>query len=174
MREAAPVYRVALPDGQGLWLITRYEDVLSALKDRRFVKDVRNTMTPEELAQMPPKIELMRQLSQNMLDLDEPSHTRLRSLVHKGFTPRLIEQLGGRIQQIADELLDEVEERGSMDLIHDFAYPLPIIVIMELLGLPLEDREQFRGRQNNSRARISSLGNDYPSWRTGIVSYCIG
>jgi cytochrome P450 PksS len=78
-----------------------------------------------------------------MLDLDPPDHTRLRGLVHKAFTPRLIENLRGRIQEITDELLDAACKRGRLELIRDFSLPLPSIVIAELLGIPAKDRHRF-------------------------------
>jgi cytochrome P450 len=144
LRSSAPVYRAALPDGRGVWLITRYEDVLAVLKDQRFVKDWRGALTPEQLAQVPPIPEVMKPLSQNMLDTDPPDHERLRALVSKAFTPRLIERLRPRVQAISDGLLDAVQDRGEMDLIDDYAFPLPITVIAELLGVPAEDRNNFR------------------------------
>jgi cytochrome P450 len=144
LRSSAPVYRTALPDGRGVWLITRYEDVLAVLKDQRFVKDWRAALTPEQLAQVPPIPEVMKPLSQNMLDTDPPDHERLRALVSKAFTPRLIERLRPRVQAISDGLLDAVQDRGEMDLIDDYAFPLPITVIAELLGVPAEDRNNFR------------------------------
>ncbi len=144
LRSSAPVYRAALPDGRGVWLITRYEDVLAVLKDQRFVKDWRGALTPEQLAQVPPIPEVMKPLSQNMLDTDPPDHERLRALVSKAFTPRLIERLRPRVQAISDGLLDAVQDRGEMDLIDDYAFPLPITVIVELLGVPAEDRNNFR------------------------------
>jgi cytochrome P450 len=144
LRSSAPVYRAALPDGRGVWLITRYEDVLAVLKDKRFVKDWRGALTPEQLAQVPPIPEVMKPLSRNMLDTDPPDHERLRALVSKAFTPRLIERLRPRVQAISDGLLDAVQGRGEMDLIDDYAFPLPITVIAELLGVPAEDRNNFR------------------------------
>ncbi len=144
LRSDAPVHRVALPNGQGMWLVTRYEDVSAVLRDERFVKDWRNAMTPEQLAQMPPIPEVMRPLSKNMLDTDPPDHERLRALVSKAFTPRLIERMRPRVQAIADALLDAVWDKGEMDLIDDYAFPLPITVIAELLGVPAEDRNEFR------------------------------
>ncbi len=144
LRAAAPVHRVTLPDGQGVWLITRYDDVVAVLKDERFVKDWRNAKTPEQIAQMPRQTEVLVKLDRNMLKLDPPDHTRLRALVHKAFTPRLVAGLQARIQAIAETLLDAVEAKGEMDLIGDYAFPLPIIVIAELLGVPSEDRDKFR------------------------------
>ena len=144
LRSSAPVHRAALPDGRGVWLITRYEDVLAILKDRRFVKDWRTALSPEQLAEIPPIPEVMKPLSRNMLDTDPPDHERLRALVSKAFTPRLIERMRPRVQAIADGLLDAVHDRGEMDLIDDYAFPLPITVIAELLGVPAEDRNNFR------------------------------
>ena len=144
LRSTAPVHRAALPDGRGVWLITRYDDVLAVLKDERFVKDWRKVMTPEQLDQVPAIPEVMKPLSRNMLDTDPPDHERLRALVSKAFTPRLIERMRGRVQTIADALLDTVEGQGEMDLIDHYAFPLPVTVIAELLGVPSEDRDRFR------------------------------
>src|SRR5215203_870517 len=144
LRSSAPVHRATLPDGRGVWLITRYEDVLAVLKDERFVKNWRSALTPEQRAEIPPIPEVMKPLSRNMLDTDPPDHERLRALVSKAFTPRLIERMRPRVQAIADGLLDAVQDRGGMDLIDDYAFPLPITVIAELLGVPAEDRNNFR------------------------------
>jgi cytochrome P450 len=148
LRSEAPVYRAELPDGRGVWLVTRYDDVVAVLKDERFAKDWRSAMTPEQLAQIPPIPEVMKPLSENMLDKDPPDHERLRRLVSKAFTPRLIERMRPRVQDIADTLLDAVEDNGGMDLIDDYAFPLPITVIAELLGVPVEDRNRFREWSN--------------------------
>ncbi len=144
LRVEEPLHRITLPNQTEAWLATRYEDALAILKDPRFLKNWHNAMTPEQLAQVPPLSEAMQLLSQHMLDMDPPDHTRLRALVHKAFTPRLVEQLRPRIQEIADTLIDAVEPNGTMDLIDDYAFPLPITVIAELLGVPVEDRDKFR------------------------------
>jgi cytochrome P450 len=145
LRSIAPIHRVTLPDGRSVWLVTRYEDVASVLKDERFVKDWRNAPPPEQLAQVSPLPQEMTKLQiGNFLFADPPDHERLRALVSKAFTPRLIEQMRGRVQEVADALLDTVQDRGEMDLIDDYAYPLPITVIAELLGVPAEDRYKFR------------------------------
>lgn len=122
------------------WLLTTYEDALWLFKDPRFTKD-RNKL---------PELEEQRDESwgtftmRNLLMVDPPDHSRLRSLVSKAFTPRMIEHLRPQIQQITDDLLDAVQERGAMDLIADFAYPLPLTVISDLLGIPVTDRLRFR------------------------------
>ncbi len=144
LREHAPVYRRDAASGKSIWFVTRYEDVAASLRDQHFVKDVRNTMTPDERAELPPAPPLLDLLSNHMLNLDPPDHTRLRTLVNKAFTAAVIQQLGGRIEAIAHQLLDRVQPRGQMELIEAFAFPLPMIVIAELLGIPARDRDRFR------------------------------
>src|SRR6266536_2675001 len=107
LRSEARVFRTKLPDKRTVWLITRYEDVLAVLKDDRFSKDTAKAKTQPWLPGM------FKPLMRNMLDLDAPDHTRLRGLVHTVFTPRLIENLRGRIQSLADELLNRVQARAQ-------------------------------------------------------------
>ena len=137
------MYRTTLPDKTPIWLISRYEDVVRLLKDQRFVKDRRTAMTVEQLRKLPWVPPIFRPLERNMLDLDSPDHTRLRSLVHKAFTPALIGRMRERIQTLADELLDVVAIKGEMDLIADYALPLPMTIITEILGVPTADRKKF-------------------------------
>jgi len=145
LRSTAPVHRVTLPDGRGVWLVSRYDDVASVLRDERFAKDWRNAPLAEQLAHLSPvSKELAKLQIGNFLFLDPPDHQRLRALVSKAFTPRLIEQMRGRVQALADALLDAVEDKGEMDLLDDYAYPLPVTVIAELLGVPAADRHKFR------------------------------
>lgn len=143
LRAEAPVQRVMLPGKQMSWLVTRYEDVLATLKSKDFAKDKLNVMADGAPAKQPWVPDVVRPLTRNMLDLDVPDHTRLRALVQKAFTPRTIEQMRGRIQSLTDELLDGVEERGSMDVIGDYALPLPTTVIADLLGVPPGERGKF-------------------------------
>ena len=129
------------------WVATNYGDVIAILKDPRFIKD-RQKLFPSEAKQRstgagPSHYEPLA-WRRDMLMVDPPDHTRLRSLVSKAFTPRMIEQLRPRIQQITDELLDAVQKRGKMDLIADFAFPLPLTVIAEMLGIPTTHRQEFR------------------------------
>src|SRR3954454_4869915 len=128
LRAEEPVFRTILPPRTPIWLVTRHEDVQAILKDERFAKDRVNAMTPEQLRKHPWIPPMFRPLERNMLDLDPPDHTRLRALVQKAFTPRLVEQMRGRIEVLADELLDAVQSRGEMDLIRDFALPLPMTI----------------------------------------------
>ncbi|UAY72346.1 cytochrome P450 family protein [Bacillus paralicheniformis] len=143
LRASRPVYPVSMGDlGEG-WLITRYDDAVRILKDARMKKNYENVFTEEELENFS-ALGNEEPLSKHMLNLDPPDHGRLRSLVQKAFTPRMVLQLENRIQKIADSLLDQAEPNHSMNLVDDFAFPLPIIVISEMLGIPLEDRQKFR------------------------------
>lgn len=143
LRTSQPVYQTTLPDKTPIWLITPYEDVVALLKDDRFVKNRRTAMTPDQLRKMPWVPSMFRALERNMLDLDAPDHARLRSLVHKAFTPSLIWQMRERIQTLADELVRRALAKGQMDLIKDYALPLPMTIITEILGVPLRDRHKF-------------------------------
>ena len=145
MREHDPVFSQPGIDNETMiWFVTRHDDVAAMLlDDERFVRDPRLALTEEELAarNLPPGFEV---IDNNMLNRDGDDHRRLRRLVTKAFTPRVVEQLRPRIQAIADELLDAVESRHEMDLSAEYAFPLPITVIAELLGVPNEDQDRFR------------------------------
>jgi len=147
LREIAPIYRVKLPDGQMAWLVTRYDDVVSVLTDERFAKDVFRVLSKEQLAATPWMTKLLAPLlmplARHMLNLDPPDHTRLRALVQQAFSPRLVEGMRGRIETLANELLDRVTRRGRMDLIADYALPIPSTIIAEMLGVPVRDRHKF-------------------------------
>jgi len=145
LRAEAPVFPVTvpMPTKQRAWLVTRYDDVLDVLKDSRFTKNPHNAMSPEQLKKRPWVPSMFKPLEQNMLDQDSPDHTRLRALVHKAFTPRLIEQMRDQIQVLTNELLDAAEPNGGMDLIADFALPLPLTMIGRILGVPAADNHKF-------------------------------
>jgi cytochrome P450 len=145
MRASDPVLRQPGLDGKTpIWFVTRYEEVAAVLlDDMRFARDPRLALTEEELAARP-QLSLAQPIENHMLNRDGDDHRRLRRLVTKAFTPKMVEQLRPRIQAIADELLDAVEARGSMDLAAEYAFPLPITVIAELLGVPAADQERFR------------------------------
>ncbi|HVO80573.1 MAG TPA: cytochrome P450 [Terriglobales bacterium] len=137
MRAEQPVCCVTVPGMGKAWLITRYDDVVAVLKDNRFAKNPLNASTQPWLPGF------AKPLQRNMLDLDEPDHARLRTLVHKAFTPSMVERLQDRIQGIADHLIDAVAPTGAMDLVRAYALPLPLTVIAELLGIPGQDRDRF-------------------------------
>jgi cytochrome P450 len=152
MREHDPVHVQPGLDGETpIWFVTRYDDVVAVLTDNeRFVLDPTLALTPEELARLeeanPQPVD--ERVSMHLLTQDGENHRRLRRLVAKAFTPRMVEELRPRIEVIADELLDRVAAGGAMDLVDDFAFPLPITVIAELLGIPVEDRDRFRSWSN--------------------------
>jgi cytochrome P450 len=141
------------------YFVTHYDEVISTLLDRRYSVDPRSGMSEEQLEQQPPMPEELQPLSRSILLLDPPDHTRLRKLVQPSFTGRGMQALRGSIQQIVDDLLDQAErdaaERGEvapnrgMDLIEAFAYPFPVTVISDMLGIPREDRETIRGWTEN-------------------------
>jgi cytochrome P450 len=135
LRAEDPVHHSPL----GFWVLTRYPDVMAMLRDPRLIKEPIAAFVAARFGMaVPPGLGL------SMLDRDPPDHTRLRGLVSKAFTPRALERLRPEIQQIVDGLLDEVEARGSMDLVEEFAYPFPVRVICEMLGVPVKDHERFK------------------------------
>jgi cytochrome P450 len=147
MRAESPVTSVITPEGQRAWLITRYEDVRRALADPRLSKDWRKLRAPGFVPD--PSVGF---LMAHMLNADPPDHTRLRRLVQKAFTPGRVAGLRPRIEAITASLLDAMAAAraadpagdGVIDLITEFAFPLPMTVICELLGIPDGDREEFK------------------------------
>jgi cytochrome P450 len=147
LREEAPATPVLLPHGGRVWLVTRYAEVRAALADPRLQKDWAAKMTepgwePDEVTGY---------LSVHMLNADPPGHTRLRKLVSKVFTARRVAGLRPRIEAVTASLLDGLEARPAgepADLIEAFAFPLPVTVICELLGVPLQDQAEFRQWSN--------------------------
>jgi cytochrome P450 len=151
MRDQDPVVRQPGVDGETmLWFVTRYDDAVAVLSDdARFTRDPARGLSPEQYAAYAAELpEPLTFIENHMLNKDGDDHRRLRRLVTKAFTPRMVERLRPRIQEIADELLDGIEERKTMDLVEEFAFPLPITVIAELLGIPAADRASFRRWSN--------------------------
>lgn len=167
MREEAPAIRLIEPYRDiPLWIIPRHADVLGMLRDERLIKDMRR-LAPEHRQRYASLAERSSEVSQHLLATDPPDHTRLRALVAKGFTPRRTDALRPRIEDIARGLLDAVQDRGAMDLIADFAFPLPITVIAEMLGIPDEDREQFR-QWTSAFFTLSEDGDTSPQRQAGM------
>ncbi len=147
-----PMYRALLEQNpiswnamMEVWICARYEDVDFVLTSPNMSADrtrARNRFAEMQAQQQESLGPFSR--AQTMLSADPPVHTRLRKLVSKAFTPRAVENLRPRIQEIVDHLLDEAEKKGSMDLVQDLAYPLPVIVIAEMLGVPADDRAKFK------------------------------
>ena len=145
LRSAGPVTWMEGALGVGAWIVTGHAACAAALKNKQLGKEGHRVVPPEKLALIPQEgAEVAEHRKVNMLFRDPPDHTRLRGLVNLAFTPRTVERLRPRVEEIANHLLDAVERAGSADLIRAFAFPLPIIVIAEMLGVSPEDRDQFK------------------------------
>lgn len=131
--------------GQKTWLVTRYDDVNNLLRDdEHFAKDPKNAMTPEQYAKAPKLPGLFKALSRGLLQIDPPDHTRLRALVHKSFTPRLVEKMRAETETLTNELLDRaLAEKGTVDFIEAYALPIPVTIIGRILGVPAKDNPKF-------------------------------
>ncbi|MFF9589648.1 cytochrome P450 [Streptomyces sp. NPDC014646] len=145
LREHSPVHRTSLPSGVEAWLVTRYADARQALADARLSKNPAHHAEPAH-AKGKTGIpgERKAELMTHLLNIDPPDHTRLRRLVSKAFTPRRVAAFAPRVQELTDGLIDRFAAEGRADLIHDFAFPLPIYAICDLLGVPREDQDDFR------------------------------
>ncbi|GLF99320.1 cytochrome P450 [Streptomyces yaizuensis] len=145
LREHAPVHRTRLPSGVEAWLVTRYADARQALADQRLSKNPAHHAEPAH-AKGKTGIpgERKAELMTHLLNIDPPDHTRLRRLVSKAFTPRRVAEFAPRVQELTDRLIDGFAQKGEADLIHEFAFPLPIYAICDLLGVPPEDQDDFR------------------------------
>ncbi|MHB8329825.1 MAG: cytochrome P450 [Acidimicrobiales bacterium] len=146
LRERNPVHRSPL----GFWVFTRHADCLTILRDKRSSSDARHvdaadfpTLRNIEPTQQGAMGDALAELAP-FIFRDPPDHTRLRGLVQKAFTPKVVDSLRPRIAEICGQLLDAAFERGEADLVADYAYPLPVQIIVEMLGVPAEDHETFR------------------------------
>ena len=149
LRAEAPVFRTKL-FGQPTWLVSRYDDVVSMLRDERLLKEWR-----------PATKWLFRfagSITRHMLNRDAPDHTRLRALVQKAFTPKLIEHMRERIQNICEELLDDLTVNGRLELMSGYALPVPLTIIAELLGIPAGDRLRFHKFSRSSISASTLVG----------------
>jgi len=163
LRRIDPFHRSRAADG---WVLSRYEDILEVLGDKSFSADERNWSRYAQIRRqgaregLPDPYENQRA---SMLRMDPPDHTRLRSLVSKAFTPRAVDALRGRIEEVVEETLDDLPSSGPLggrfELVRDFAAPLPITVIAEMLGVPSRDRERFRHWSDEA---VKTLGDS--SW----------
>jgi cytochrome P450 len=172
LREKSPVARVKFGSGEETaenqrnpffqretFFVSHYDDVVATLLDDRFSVDVLSQMPPEAREHQPEGGEEFRPLARSLISIDPPDHTRIRKLVQPSFTGRGMEAMRGSIQEVVDRLLDHLERnaevRGEtpgnrrMELVSQFAYPFPVTVISDLLGIPREDREQIRGWTEN-------------------------
>ncbi|GEB58005.1 cytochrome P450 family protein [Streptomyces gardneri] len=139
LRTSGPVHEVRMPDGYQFWLVVGHEEGRAALADPRLAK------SPSVIGVRPPEEDV---IGVHLLAADAPDHTRLRRLVTGVFTGRRVEALRPRIERLTGELADAMEPAGRADLVDAYAFPLPITVICELLGVPAEDRDTFRDWSN--------------------------
>lgn len=140
LREASPVHRATL----GIWLLSRYDDCWATMRDPRFGKDY-TQQTEQRFGPDWRQHASLMSGEHSMLNVDGPEHTRLRKLVSKSFTPRVIENLKPSIERIVNQLLDPVAESGGGNILEMVGFPLPVTIIGEMLGVPEADRPQFRG-----------------------------
>jgi cytochrome P450 len=179
LREEGPVHKALLPMGTEAWVVTRYPDARAALNDARLSKDVERSS------------ELMRRfqadaveqpsdsadMARHLLNMDAPDHTRLRKLVTKAFTARRIESLRPRVQEISDGLIARMianAANGPLDLLDEYAFPLPITVICELIGVPHDARDDFRTWSNTMlqagpREDAQAAGLAMAQYLTGLI-----
>lgn len=150
LRELAPILHTDQVTGQPAWVLTRYADIRETLKH----PDVRSDERGAEIFDVGPQGRCFVEMQRNtLLFLPPRKHDRVRALISKAFTPRSVEKRQDRIQAVLDELIDRVEPAGRMDLVHDFAFVLPVVVICEMLGVPTEDLPQFYDWAHDSSRR---------------------
>ena len=143
LRREAPIY---WSDLWGCWILTRYRDIVSTLQNpRRFSSVGRLTAAMELPQDVREQVRpLVRHYSQGLINVDPPDHTRLRQLVHKAFLPGTVGAMAGYVEGIVERLIEEAQPRGKMDIIWDFAYPLPVTVIARLMGVPPADHGKLK------------------------------
>jgi len=157
-------------DPDDFWILTRHADCEAILRDQRWSSNSAHARNPR-----PAEAQSVRETVAAGLDfpillfLDPPDHTRLRKLVSKAFTPRSVERLRPRVESLVDEFLDGAAERGGMELIGDLAYPLPVTVICELLGVPADDQHLF-GPWSSDASRLLDDEIDDETAQRGLLA----
>jgi cytochrome P450 len=156
LREYDPIH---WDEEMGFWVLTRYADIYSLYTDERFSRAQGLMRGFERLSAQDQRIAqpVYHSFSKTVFYADPPYHTHLRGLMNHAFTPRRVEQLRPYVQQIVNELLDAAQAKGGMDVIRDLAYPLPVMVIAELLGLPASDRARFKGWSDDLFAILGTV-----------------
>lgn len=174
LRQQLPVHKVHVPNRVDMWVVTRYEDVKVALTAPEVSKDSVRLRELVEKLSPPGRPQFDEALSAHMLNSDPPQHTRLRKLVAKAFTPRRVETLRPRIESVTAELLDRLEQGGEVvDLMETMAFPLPITVICELLGVPEADQADFR-RWSNSLLGNANEPEQQAKDSQDLAAYLVG
>lgn len=159
LREVAPRFHTDALTGSPAWLLTRHADIREVLRHRAARSDHRGVAIFDQ----GPAGRIFYEMQLNTLLFLEPEpHDRVRALISRAFTPRSVEQRGQRVQQVVDELLDQVEGRDGMDVVADFAYPLPMVVICEMLGVPAEDLPLFKrwGHDSHRRGELGLVSDE--------------
>ncbi|WP_165854462.1 cytochrome P450 [Streptomyces sp. V2] len=177
LRREEPVHAVVTPDGLRVWVVSRYGDVREVLSDPRFGKDaeaVGELFRRNTVAGRAPRT-VGRKTAGHMLNSDPPAHTRLRALVSKAFTPGRITALLPRTEALSASLLDGLADRPDIDLIGDYAFPLSITVMCELLGLPEGERDAFGGWTRDYNATgapetVSAAAANITAYLTGLIA----
>jgi pimeloyl-[acyl-carrier protein] synthase len=187
LRAVDPVLWVPGIFGIGAWIVTDHATCNAVLRDKRFGKEAHKVLPAEALALIPQEAEaIAERRKHSMLFRDPPDHTRLRGLVNQAFTPRTVERLRPRIAEIAARLVDALEEKlragaPSVDLVRELAFPLPIIVIAELLGVPPEDRDRFKawstvltqglnpGATREVLGRVGAAATELDAYLAGVI-----
>ncbi|MER6917178.1 cytochrome P450 [Streptomyces sp. NPDC000594] len=165
LRGECPVAKVRLPSGDDGYVVSRYDDVRTVLSDLRFSRAAM-------LAEGAPRLTAAPPMGGSLFTMDPPEHTRLRKLVSREFTARRVQNLRPRIQEMTDELLDGMEKLSPpVDLNPTFAFPLPVMVICELLGVPFEDRDRFRGWSDAFVSLTSHTAEEVIEQRMSMVTY---
>jgi cytochrome P450 len=144
LRASEPIIPVEQPIFGKALMLTRYEDVVAVLKDTRFSNERHKATGGRDWTQSWWVPGAFRALLNSMALMDDPHHARLRNLVHKGFTPRMIQQMESQIEKVSHTLLDQAAKKQTADLMTDFALPLPLTIISEMMGVPLEDRRRVQ------------------------------
>lgn len=157
LREQSPVHRTRLPNGVEAYLVTRFDDVKAVLADPRLSKNAAVSFPGWQPGRTGIPGEHRSGIAAHLLNLDPPDHTRLRRLVSKAFTPRRVADFEARVVDIADRLLDAFGD-GPVDLVRAYAFPLPVIVICEMLGVPPEDQPIFHEWANGMIDRSGPRG----------------
>jgi cytochrome P450 len=143
MRREAPVFKTHVPGfGRDGWVVTRYDDIVAGLKNPALSSDMMRGRSVGGWGRWVPRS--LRVMGKTMVTMDDPDHARLRNLVHKGFTPARVERMTERVHEITNDLLAKMEGKQTVDLLNEFALPLPMAVISEMLGVPENQRAKFR------------------------------
>ncbi|WP_406945492.1 cytochrome P450 [Halobacillus sp. SY10] len=159
LREGQPIFPMNSDGTNHSWMITKYDHVKELLKSPSFIKDQSKLFSSASKDTEQDDFNIFQNM---MLDVDPPDHTRLRKLVQPYFNPKTIKQLEPRICEIADDLLNQMKQKETkVDLIDDYAFPLPIIVISEMLGVPAEDRDKFRQWSNTIVSASNEMDPDF-------------